>query len=173
MTPLLLLTGPPGAGKSSVAALLTGRWDRAVHLHTDDVHSWVATGYVAPWLTESQAQNEVITGAIAAAADRLVRGGYAVLVDGVVGPWFLDAFCSLDHAVDYVVLRPSLAVTVARAADRGEHPLQDLGVVTQMHAAFADLGDLERHVIDSTWLTAEATAAEVVRRLDAGSLTLA
>jgi regulator of PEP synthase PpsR (kinase-PPPase family) len=41
-----------------------------------------------------------------------------------------------------------------------------------MHAAFADLGPYECHVIDSTNASPEETAAEVRQRLDAGDLVL-
>lgn len=169
---VLLLTGPPGAGKSTVAHLLVDGWDKALHLHTDDVYAWIASGYIPPWLPASHDQNEVATDAIVAVADRFAAAGYTVVVDGIVGPWFLGPWRALDRAVDYAVLRPTLAVTEQRAADRIDHPLQDFDVVTRMHAAFADLGDLEPHVFDSTELSPAATAAAVRERLDAGELTL-
>ena len=76
-------------------------------------------------------------------ADRFATGGYTVIVDGIVGPWFLDPFRALERDVTYVVLRPALEAAEQRAADRGEHPLKDLAVVGQMHAASSDLGELE------------------------------
>ena len=46
---ILLVAGPPGAGKSTVAALVADRFERSVHLHTDDFYAWIARGYVEPW----------------------------------------------------------------------------------------------------------------------------
>jgi hypothetical protein len=170
---ILLVAGPPGAGKSTVAALVADGFERSAHVHTDDFYDWIARGYVEPWRPESLGQNLVIADAIAAAADRYASGGYDVVVDGVLGLWSLGPWHALGRPISYALLLPDAAVARQRAVDRGEHPLKELDVVDQMHAAFvAHLDGYERHLIDSTDLTAEETAAEVRRRLDAGSLLL-
>ncbi|MGJ0223762.1 hypothetical protein ACQUZK_10205, partial [Streptococcus pyogenes] len=76
---LLVVTGPPGAGKSTVAALLAGRTARAgaavravearptVLVLGDDFFSLLGPGMVAPWLPEAHAQNAVVVDAAAAA----------------------------------------------------------------------------------------------------------
>jgi cytidylate kinase len=170
---ILLVAGPPGAGKSTVAGLVADGFERSVHVHTDHFYDWIARGYVESWRPESLGQNLVIADAIAAAADRLATGGYDVVVDGVLGLWALGPWHALERPISYVLLLPDAAVARQRAAERGEHPLKDLEVVGQMHAAFvAHLEGFEHHVIDSTDLSPEATATEVRRRLDAGDLRL-
>lgn len=171
---ILLVAGPPGAGKSTVAALLAAESELSVHLHTDDFYAWIAKGYVEPWRAESYEQNVLIFSVAAGAAERFAEGGYDVVVDGVLGMWGLDPWRALGRPVSYALLLPEPPVARQRAVDRGEHPLKDLDVVEQMHAAFvAHLEGYERHVVDSTALDPAATAAEVRRRLEAGDLRLA
>ena len=161
-------------GKSTVAALVADRFERSLHLHTDDFYAWIKRGYIEPWKPESLAQNLLIADAIAGTTARFASGDYDVVVDGVLGLWSLDPWRALGRPISYALLLPDAPTARQRAAERGEHPLKELEVVGQMHAAFvAHLDGYERHVIDSTDLTAEETAAEVVRRLDAGDLLLA
>lgn len=42
--PVLILTGPPGVGKSTTAAILCGRTERAVHLESDAFFRFISSG---------------------------------------------------------------------------------------------------------------------------------
>lgn len=171
MSDVLVVTGPPGAGKSTVARVVAKGFDKAVHLHTDDFYAWIVSGYVEPWDPASQDQNVTVVDAIALVAKRFADGGYTVVLDGIVGPWFLDPFRAIGAS--YALLLPPVEVAHARAAARVDHPLPDLAVVGQMHAQLtARLDGYEQHVVDNAELTVEETAAEVRRRFDSGDLRL-
>ena len=69
-------------------------------------------------LPESNEQNLVVIEAFLEAAKRYARGGYDVIVDGIVGPWFLEPWRALvreDYEVHYIVLRASKEETMKRA----------------------------------------------------------
>ncbi|MEL7974874.1 DUF664 domain-containing protein [Isoptericola sp. F-RaC21] len=174
---ITILTGPPGAGKTTVAALLSADSSRpTVNLTTDTFYRSVVTGFVPPYLAGSERQNAVVADAIVGATTEYARGGYDVVLDGVVGPWFLAPFRAAAARegwdLAYVVLRPDLEVTLARAAGRADAELRDPAAVRSMHAAFADLGDLEAHARDTGGEDPAATAAAVREALEGGAFRL-
>lgn len=57
--------------------------------------------------------------------------------------------------LSYVVLRPSLEDTLARATAREGDALTEVEPVQGLHGAFAELGELERGVLDSSAQTAD------------------
>jgi predicted kinase len=177
---VLVVTGPPGAGKSTVARMVADRFDPAACVETDWFWTTIVRGHILPWLPEADAQNRAVLQAGAAAAARLAGGGYTVVVDGIIGPWYLDLVTDelwrVDAEVHYVVLRPRLEVAVARATSRtgdetvaGHAALTDEGPVRFMWERFEDLGPYERHVVDNGSEDPGQTADVVWRRFTEGA----
>jgi len=172
--PITLLSGPPGAGKTTMARLLAQQTTTptSVHLHTDDFFNAIAKGFIEPWRTESQAQNNTLTRSIAAAALELAQGNFEVIVDGVIGPWFLPIYQTVlkDHALNYVVLRPTAAVVEQRARNRKHGPIAEYP--PRIYEAFSDLGELTPHAIDTTEHSESETLESIQEGLASGRFRL-
>jgi len=166
---ILILTGPPGSGKSTIARSLANEEPGPrVWLHADDFWAAIGAGAMEPWRVEAHSQNVVVISALASAAAAFADGGYLVIVDGIVGPWFLDPFRRLGRSLRYVVLRPAAGVALCRAKARAEGLAQS-GPILDLHRQFSSLGDLERYVLDTTLQTPEETL-NAVRRAVGSSL---
>lgn len=120
----MILTGPPGAGKSTTARSLAASFQRSVHLHSDDFWDYIVSGAIPPYLPESHGQNETVMEVLRDAAFAYAAGGYVTFIDGIVGPWRLHHFLSARDlsntpTMQYMVLRPSREETLRRAQSRG------------------------------------------------------
>jgi chloramphenicol 3-O-phosphotransferase len=160
---VLILSGPPAAGKTTVARMLASEAPRpTVHLETDQFFRAIRTGFVLPYLPEAEPQNQVVLTAVVRAVAAFAEGGYDVIVEGIIGTWFLPHFRTLAGLrIDYVVLLPSLEATLARATTRAGAHLRDPGPITGLHGAFPR----DAHTIDTTGQEPSLTASRVREEL--------
>ncbi len=171
---LLILTGPPGAGKTTTATLVAERFTPSVVIEADALWAHVVRGFIEPWEVATDGQNQTLVRASLAAAARLASAGYATVLSGHVGPWFLevvrDEFARLTVPVAYVVLRPSLEVCLVNCVerqDKAQHAgaLSDENVIRRLYESYCELGDFERHVFDTSDLTLDESALQLVSEL--------
>jgi cytidylate kinase len=161
---VVVVTGPPGAGKSAVAERLVELFDPSALVAGDDFFAFLRNGAVAPWLEAAHDQNAAVIAAAAAATGRLAAR-FDVVYDGVLGPWFLAPFLAsagLGH-LHYVVLLPPLGVCLERVRSRRGHGFTDLAAAEQLWGAFHRSGLDPRHVVSDPD-GAPAAIAEVIAR---------
>jgi hypothetical protein len=178
---VLLLTGSPGCGKTTVAPLVADRHEPSACLDLDWFFAKVRRGFVEPWRGEAHTQNRVILGAAAEAVAAFAEGGYFTVAEGILYPFMLDLFAETcaprGIALNYAVLRAPINVVQQRVQDRRSEPehlaaLTDAGVVGDLWAQFESHGVEERHRVDSGARSPGAIAEEIDRRLGAGDFRL-
>jgi len=172
MGSVVIVSGPPASGKTTLCRALAAGCPNGVHLDSDRFYDFIAHR-VDPTSGESHHQNTIIIRAVASAALAYAKGGYTVFLDGVIGPWFLPEFRPVlesEVPTQYVVLKVSAARARARARERqgpGMSPTVDA-----MQPKFLDLGALEQHAVDAEERGKSEIEAEVSAGVDSGAFAL-
>lgn len=172
MSQIVIISGPPGSGKSAVAESLAERYDRTVHLETDVLYDAIRMGATKPWRTGSDRQNRMVTRAAARAAVAYAQEMFAVFVDGVVGPHLLPIYIEeLRPAVvpvHFVLLLPSLDDVLHRGLTREARPRVPEPQLRRLYEEFRAYGDFAGCTIDNTGLTADQTGDLVMEACGEG-----
>ena len=168
---IIVITGSPGTGKTTTASTVAKESDleKSVHMHTDDFYHYLSKGAIPPHLPESNEQNLIVIEAFLEAAKRYVRGGYDVIVDGIIGPWFLEPWLNIvreGYEVHYIVLRANKEETMKRAIERSKLDRKtNIELVEIMWEQFNNLGAYEKNILDTTQLSVEDTVSAIKEKV--------
>jgi hypothetical protein len=168
--PILLLSGPVAAGKTTVAHELVRQWPSpVVCIEGDTFWSFYAKGVSGP----SPKRFKTIMASMIAAAVPFAVAGSDVIVDFTIPPWFLETAQRVasvrDIPLDYVVFRPSEAVCRARGAAREAGRIDDYSRYADL---YRDFDALPGHCITDDTAGADAIAARILDGLKGGAYRL-
>lgn len=173
--PIWLISGAPGAGKTSVSQTLCRRYPQGVHLPVDVITEFILTGRErGPAGPRSRPYFPLVRANVARMAAAFADAGYGVVIDDTLIDvddriaWYTRELG--DRPLRKVLLAPSLEVAASRNATRTTKSAEDnlmLAPVTrELHPLLLAENTPAKGwvVIDSSTLSIEETTDAILAR---------
>jgi Chloramphenicol phosphotransferase-like protein len=118
---VVILSGPPRAGKTSTAKALCARYDRMAHIDVGALAEIIRMGRLRPddKSNEGRAQRGLLVSIACDMAERFIRAGYGVIIEDVVLtddlPRYEESLEDLEALVHAIALLPEPSALSSRA----------------------------------------------------------
>jgi predicted kinase len=172
---VLVVSGIPGSGKSTVARLLAGQFERGVHIEGDLIgHHFIVRGLVPPQgPPQDEAERQLLLRRrnICLLADSFTESGFTTIVDDVVvSRGVLEAYVGYLNVRPFrlVQLTPTLEVVAKRDAGRDKHVFD---LWNHLHEELHERMDRVGFWLDTSEMSAPETVAAILNNLDAAQVS--
>jgi cytidylate kinase len=120
---VIIVSGPPGSGKSTVSAALSAEAEKGVHLESDVFYRFITAGFVAPHTKPAHAQDTAVMDIAVDTAAQRVRerdrtsdvSGAEVMYDQMAGLGEFEAHViDSERSIEEVLVDCRAALTSGR-----------------------------------------------------------
>lgn len=156
---IIALTGPAGAGKSTIAKALCKKFDRCVRIDIDRIKHFIESGFIYDETDAGIAQWKLLADNIIALARNFYDAGYIVIIEGYIdldSPGWNDILDALPVKNRFLLL-PSFEVLQKRDKQRTMEMQMGDDAVKKHHEYFAKAQKRKFETIDSSQQTANET----------------
>jgi guanylate kinase len=165
-----VITGPAGAGKSTISKLLAQRFEKSAVIENDYVRRMVVGGYLRPWpwSEEVKTQEFLAVKNVIAMTENYLNEGFSVFIDIVAGRSLLEMIRKAlpQQNVHIFLLLPDEEALLKRFDNRGTGGDELKERTKELRQRFVELpAKIQLTVMNSTNQTAEETAEEVFLQL--------
>lgn len=175
-SPIFIVSGVPGAGKTSLSQALMQRFSRSIHIPVDSIRSWVVEGYAdptRPWNDETERQFRMAREGAAEIARRFNDAGFAVAIDDVLWPHEVEAIFAPalpGRPLHRIFLHTPLEVTLRRNATRTNKSFDTAVLEETIRMLHARVDPAHEHwsgwlVLDTSEMTPAQTVEAVLARV--------
>ncbi len=158
-----LITGPAGAGKSTVSRSLAEKFEKSAVVNVDSLRNSIIGGRVKPWPHSEEVDRQMALAAKNACllANNFLDSGFSVIIDDVIGKKLLNQYKDFFPNIKIFLLLPSVDTLLSRFDNRGDDA--ELRKRTEdLHEKFTSRKDeLDWQVVDSSNQTVEDTADQI------------
>lgn len=168
---ILIITGPPGAGKTTVSRELLKEFNKGFHLPLDDIRHWVVSGLEdsTDWTEETDRQFRIAERAACAMASEYAESGFTVAFDHCRNLPRLNQMVEEHlpkHTIIKVCLVPDQEVNLQRNQTRTNKSF-DTGELTEiiqgMQTHYREADRAGWLVIDSSQMTVQEVVNEILK----------
>ncbi len=171
MNSILLITGAPASGKSTIARAIAQRMEKSIHIRVDNLREMVVSGLYLPgpdsvWTAEVSQQFRLARTSAIQIALTYAQDNYTAILDDVCIPeHFAEDYAALSEypRVTRILLKPSQEVILQRLAERNGAFDQILAqFIPWVYACMEMIPVNSWHVLDSSQWGVEGTVEQAL-----------
>lgn len=157
---VIIISGTPAAGKSSVSKKLATKFERSAYISVDLLRHMVVKGLVLPWEENAHTQIELGEKNVMSITQNFLDAGFVVIIDDVMIDQRVKKFIDTFKDTKAYLLLPSLGKLKERDLKRPKD--EQLGKrIDDLYPKFANAENKYMNVIDSTDQTLDETVDQI------------